>query len=59
LKKLEEIKAGADKYKTEKSSLSKQLKELQTKLNQANGKILELQQEKVYFLLKCLVYFFF
>jgi len=46
LKKFEEIKAGAEKYKTEKSALSKQIKELQTKLNQANGKILELQQEK-------------
>lgn len=47
MKKLEETKATAEKYKNEKSALSKQLKELQTKLNQANTRIMELQQEKV------------
>jgi len=47
LKKLDEVKALVEKYKNEKSSLSKQLKELQTKFNQANIRIMELQQEKV------------
>jgi len=46
LKKLDEIKATAEKYKNEKSSLSKQLKELQNKFNQSSITIMELQQEK-------------
>jgi len=46
LKKLDEIKAMAEKYKNEKSSLSKQLKELQNKFNQSNITIMELQHEK-------------
>jgi len=49
LKKLDEVKALVEKYKNEKSSLSKQLKELQAKFNQSSIKIMELQQEKVKF----------
>jgi len=46
LKKLEETKTLVDKYKNEKSGLSKQLKEVQGKLNQSSTRILELSQEK-------------
>lgn len=44
---MEETKTLVEKYKNEKSTLSKQLKEATAKLNQANAKIMELQQEKV------------
>jgi len=47
IKRLEETIKGLEKYKNEKSNLSKQVRELQSKLNQANITIQELKDEKV------------